>query len=104
MTTAQEDMEKWADEYLKKSKKNPLNGANPFDYVTIKLKEYRKLIKAEERIKAKYEAEYEAKIKELTDNKDMYQRWYREKSEALEQAKAQIAELLGIDEEKKDAE
>lgn len=104
MTTAQEDMEKWADEYLKKSKKNPLNGANPFDYVTIKLKEYRKLIKAEERIKAKYAAEYDEKLKQVTSDKELYYRWYREKSEALEQAKAQIAELLGIDEEKKDAE
>lgn len=103
MTTAEEDMMKWADEYLKKSKKDayPFNGANPFDYVTITTKEYKKLIKAETRIRAKVEAEYEEKLNKVKTELETYQQLYRDKKSALEEAKQQIQEMLGLQEEVK---
>ena len=77
---------------------------NPFDYVTIPVKEYKKLIKAKTKAEQKCEAKYADIIKELQDGKDMYERWYREKSKSLEEAKAQLKELLGVQEGEDDAE
>lgn len=99
MTTAEEDVKNWGDKYLEgKQEKKIKKEINPFDYVTIPLKEYRKLLLAKYKAEKKIKAKYEAKITEIQSDKDMYQRWYREKSEALEQAKAQIAEMLGLQE------
>ena len=94
-TTVEEDMKAWEDQYLKgKSKKS----FNPFKYVSIPIKEYKKLIRAEERIRMKVEAECNAKIAEIASDRDIYEKWYREKRDALEEAKAQIAEMLGLQE------
>lgn len=77
---------------------------NPLDYVTIPVKEYRKLIKKIERMKAENAAL--VKIGEAKEKAEDYRRWWHEeqkKSENLEKlladAKAQIKELLGIEEE-----
>lgn len=86
---------------------------NPLDYVTIPIKEYRKMIKKIERMKAKL---IESKqVAAITKESDQYHRWWndeRAKTKDLEEqlAKAQriISEyksdyekLLGIDELKK---
>lgn len=76
---------------------------NPFDYVTIPVKEYKKLIKAKVRAEQKCKAKYADIIKDLQDSKDMYERWYREKAKSLEEAKSQIAKLLGVDEDAEQA-
>ncbi len=77
---------------------------NPLDYVTIPVKEYRKLIKKIERMKAENAAL--VKIGEVKEKAEDYRRWWheeKEKTENLEKlladAKAQIKELLGIEEE-----
>ena len=76
---------------------------NPLDYVTIPIKEYRKLIKKIERVKMQ-----NRQLKELAEvqkNADNYRRWWKEEEQEkdelrknLDEAKAQIAELLGVSE------
>lgn len=77
---------------------------NPLDYVTITVKEYRKLLRKIERMKIEKEAmeEVNKAKKESAD----YRRWWHEEEakvtqlkESLEDAKNQIKELLGIEEE-----
>ena len=75
---------------------------NPLDYVTIPIVEYRALVEATAKKRAK--KEYNKKLKEVEDRKDMYYRWYeREKTEKeqlrvnLDNAKALIRQNLGID-------
>ena len=85
---------------------------NPLDYVTIPVKEYRKLIRKIEQIKAdKKIAEVTA---ELTEKAEDYRKWWRDEEKKadklaadveelranLDQAKAQIQELLNIKEAK----
>lgn len=75
---------------------------NPYEYVTITVKEYRKMIRKIERIKADKKALEEiAKVKEKAED---YRRWWREEEhenkklkEALEDAKSQLKELLGVE-------
>ena len=80
------------------------NEVNPFDYVTITVKEYRKLLRKVERMKIEKEAMEEV-YKAKKDAED-YRRWWHEEEakvtqlkESLEDAKKQIKDLLGIDEE-----
>lgn len=83
----------------KKAKKKELNH---LDYVTITVKEYRKLISKIERVKAqKMALEDIAKVNEKAEE---YRRWWREEEhenkklkEALEEAKSQLKELLGVE-------
>lgn len=85
---------------------------NPLDYVTIPVKEYRKLIRKIEQIKADTKvAEVTANLKEKAED---YRRWWRDEEKKadnlqaqvdelranLDQAKAQIQELLNIKEAK----
>ena len=55
---------------------------DPFGYVTIKVSEYRKLIKKIERVKAEKEALKQ--VAEITENAARYRQWWKE-----EQAKAE---------------
>lgn len=83
---------------------------NPLEYVTIPIKEYRKMIRKIERMKVQLvDSE---RVITLTKENEQYNRWWREegakasKFEAeitelrtnLDKAKAQIAEMLGIKE------
>ena len=75
---------------------------NPLDYVTIPIAEYRALIEATAKKRAK--KEFKKKLKEVEDRKAMYYRWYeREKTEKeqlrahLDEAKALIRQNLGVD-------
>lgn len=64
---------------------------NPLDYVTIPIKEYRKLIKKVERVKAQ-----NIRLKELTDlQKDAvnYRRWWKEEETKRVSLEEQISEL-----------
>ena len=87
------------DETKKKKKKEH----NPMDYVMIPVKEYRKLIRKIEHLKAEREAAEElAKEKEYTEQYRIW--WHKEQDEAaklreaLEDAKSQLKELLGVEE------
>jgi len=66
-----------------------------FSYVTIPLKEYRKLIKAKHK--------YKLIIKQMQEEKELNDRLFVEKSKSLEEAKAQIAKLLGVEEDAEQA-
>lgn len=75
---------------------------NPFEYVTITLDEYRELVTAAAKKKAK--KEFKKQLAEIESSRDTYRKWYREeqaKSEQLrkylDDAKALIREKLGID-------
>lgn len=86
---------------------------NPLDYVTIPIKEYRKMIKKIERMKAKL-TEFE-QVAAITKKADQYYQWWsdeRAKTKDLEEQlaeaqritneyKADYEKLLGIDELKK---
>ena len=82
---------------------------NPLDYVTIPIKEYRKLIKKVERVKAQNK-----QLKELADlqkDAENYRRWWREEEaksadlakqleeskEVIKQYKADYEKKLGIE-------
>ena len=76
---------------------------SPFDYVTIPVKEYRKMIRKIEKLKAQL-MESERVIKLTEESKNHYA-WYKEeKSKAeelrtnLDDAKAQISKMLGVNE------
>lgn len=76
---------------------------NPLNYVTIPIKEYRKLIKKVERVKAQNKQLKE--LAEVQKKADDYRRWWKEEEQEkdelrknLDEAKAQIAELLGVSE------
>lgn len=76
---------------------------NPLDYVTIPIKEYRKLIKKVERVKMQNKQLKE--LAEVQKKADDYRRWWKEEEQEkdelrknLDEAKAQIAELLGLQE------
>lgn len=86
---------------------------DPFGYVTIPVKEYRKLIKKIERVKAEKEAlKQVAEIKEKTAD---YRRWWQEEQDKAEKYKKDLDEAyeviagykqtmreeLGIDEKEK---
>ena len=83
---------------------------NPFDYVTITVKEYRKMIRKIERVKAEKDALEE--IGEYKEKAEQYRRWWQEEQkqkskleEALKEAKDQLKGLLGIeDDENEQAE
>ena len=90
---------------------------NPFEYVTITLTEYRELVSAVAKRKAR--KEFKKKLAEVEEDRDFYKRWYREEQEKtkvlrknLDDAKIMIAEKLGVDpdefltnqEDKEDAE
>lgn len=110
MTTAEEDVKIWGDEYLEgKQEKKSKKEINPLDYVTIPIKEYRKLIKKVERVKAQ-----NRQLKELADiQKDAanYRRWWKEEEaksaelakqieeskEVIKQYKADYEKKLGIE-------
>ena len=92
--------------------KEQATSINPLDYVTIPVKEYRKLIRKIEQVKAdKKVAEVTA---ELTNKTEDYRRWWRDEEKKadnlqaqvnelrtnLDLAKAQIQELLNIKEAK----
>lgn len=75
---------------------------NPLDYVTIPIVEYRALVEATAKKRAK--KEFKKKLKEVEDSKDMYYRWYQREKKEKEQlrtnfdnAKALIRQNLGID-------
>lgn len=75
---------------------------NPLDYVTIPIVEYRALVEATAKKRAK--KEFKKKLKEVEDRSDMYYRWYEREKEAKEQlrvnldnAKALIRQNLGVD-------
>lgn len=64
---------------------------NPLDYVTIPIKEYRKLIKKVERVKAQ-----NRRLKELTDLQNdavNYRRWWKEEETKRVSLEEQISEL-----------
>jgi len=81
----------------------PKQELNPFEYVTIPLKDYAKMIRKIEKIKVQKKAEAEiAKVKEEVEQ---YRRWWHQEQnesknlkEALEDAKKQLKELLGVEE------
>lgn len=83
---------------------------NPLEYVTIPIKEYRKMIRKIERMKAQLvDSE---KVITLTKEKEQYNRWWREEGAKaakleseitelrtnLDEAKKQIAEMVGLGE------
>lgn len=75
---------------------------NPFEYVTIPISEYRELVAATAKKKAK--KEYKAQIKELSEKIEQYRRWWHQEESKtselrknLDDAKALIAEKLGVD-------
>lgn len=83
---------------------------NPLEYVTIPIKEYRKMIRKIERLKAQLvDSE---RVITLTKENEQYSRWWREEGAKaakleseitelrinLDEAKKQIAEMLGIKE------
>lgn len=75
---------------------------NPLDYVTIPIAEYRALIEATAKKRAK--KEFKKKLKEVEDSKAMYYRWYQQEKKEKEQlqevwnnAKSLIKQNLGID-------
>ena len=76
---------------------------NPLDYVTIPISEYHKLIRKVERMKA--ENKQLKELAEVQKKADDYRRWWKEEEQEkdelrknLDEAKAQIAELLGLKE------
>jgi hypothetical protein len=94
MTTVEEDIKAWADKHLLDEQEE--KKANPFfDYVTIPISEYRKLIKKVERVKVQ-----KRQLKELADlQKDAgnYRSWWKEeeaKREGLEKQLAQAKEVI----------
>lgn len=68
----------------------------PFDYVTIPLKEYRRLLKRVAKFKVKAEKEHCEMMN--------YWRQANEAKENLEEAKAQIRKLMGLEEVIEDAD
>ena len=100
-------------ETQEEAKKEKGEELNPFAYVTIPVKEYKKLIiKAVKKdLKRKYKAMYEAEINAAQADRETYRKWYYEEKEAaqelranLDAAKAHIAELVGVTEVKTDAD
>ena len=96
MTTAEEDVKIWGDEYLEgKQEKKSKKEINPLDYVTISLKDYRKLIKKIERAKMQ-----NRQLKELAviqNDARNYRSWWKEeeaKREGLEEQLAQAKEVI----------
>lgn len=86
---------------------------NPLEYVTIPIKEYRKMLKKIERMKAEL-VESERVIALIKENEQHTRWWHEEQAETeklkaevtelrtnLDEAKAQIAELIGLGELKK---
>lgn len=101
------------EEEIREMTPEPKPDINPLEYVTIPIREYRKLIKKVEQLKAMLvESE---KVTKLTEDRDKYERWWndeRKQSEDLaeqlteahrliKQYKADYEKLLGIDELKK---
>lgn len=99
-------------ELLEQEQAEKATSINPLDYVTIPVKEYRKLIRKIEQVKAdKKIAEVTA---ELNEKAEGYRKWWRDEEKKadnlqaqvdelranLDQAKAQIQELLNIKEVK----
>ena len=75
---------------------------NTFDHVTITAKEYRKLISKIERYKV--EREFAEQIESIKTDAENYRRWWcrcedenKKLKEALEDAKRQLKELLGVE-------
>ncbi len=67
---------------------------DPFGYVTIKVSEYRKLIKKVERVKAENEAlKQVAEIKEKADN---YRQWWQEEMKKADKFKKDLDEAYDV--------
>ena len=85
----------------------PKKDLNPLKYVTITVKEYRKLISKI----ARYEVEREMaeKVAKESEYAEKYREWWHKEQnetaklkEALEDAKSQLRELLGVEELKEE--
>ena len=95
-------MDKEMKEILVNDQEQEKKQVNPFDYVTITVKEYRKMVRKIERVKAEKDALVE--IGEYKEKAEQYRRWWQEEQkkaskleEALNEAKDQIKGLLGIE-------
>ena len=69
---------------------------NPLDYVTIPLKEYRKLIRKVERAKAELAAKEE--IAKITEKAEDYRRWWKEEEKKAEELELKLAEYKKVEE------
>lgn len=85
----------------------PKKDLNPFDYVTIPLKEYTKMVRKIEKFKMREKAGEE--IANALNDVEQYRRWWsrdedeiKKLKEALEEAKSQLRELLGVEELKEE--
>jgi len=83
------DAVKVAQDKPKKDKKP--KEINPLDYVTIPIKEYKRLLIAKEDVKRKYKAKLKKQTAQIESDRNMYERWYREKRDKLEEAQKVIA-------------
>lgn len=89
---------------MEEKKNKATKEINPLDYVTITVKEYRKLLRKIERMKIEKEAMEE--VNKAKKEAEDYRRWWHEEEakvtqlkESLEDAKNQIKDLLGINKE-----
>lgn len=101
MTTVEEDIKAWADKHLLDEQEE--KKANPFfDYVTIPISEYRKLIRKVEKLKAQKLAQETQYISQsYLDRALAAEKQVRELHKNLDDAKQQIEELLGLQEFRK---
>ena len=79
---------------------------NPLDYVTIPVKDYRKLSKKVECLMATLKAA--DTVRKLEESREQYRIWWHEEKsnteqaqKALQDAKQQIRELLGVEDPEK---
>lgn len=78
----------------KKKKDKPFR---PFDYVTIPIKEYRKMIRKIERLEA--EAKAFEKVTEIQKRADDYRRWWKDEEKEKEELRKNYDTLKGMYEE-----
>lgn len=92
------------DEIMKEQEEKKDVTINPLDYVTIPVKEYKKLIR--QTAKKALAKKHKKELADIESTKQQYYRWWREEEKKakelranLDDAKAMIAEKLGVNPE-----
>lgn len=92
------------EEIMKKEEEKKDVTINPLDYVTIPVKEYKKLIR--QTAKKALTKKHKKELADIESTKQQYYRWWREEEKKtkelranLDDAKAMIAEKLGVNPE-----